>query len=1306
MKQKYISPIIKYLFYALFFVAFTSKGQITNPAPYCYPTADSMTSGTCTGSGGSAGYGFCIKSINIYHANYSQSSNCYGSSNKDVYRYWNTSISFNGGKTYNLTVTSPQCSKGYQLSAGVWIDFDQDNKFSAAELVDTRVSNNIYTTSFPLSFNVPCSAKSGKTRMRVRIQKGGKIIGADSCNIYSGFGETWDFDVSIVKPTSINANFNIPAQAYFKNPVSCTYPPAMGNDYYELAWDKDNDGTYESKGNSYPYYVSKWDSVGTKCIKLRSTNCFGTDSVVKCLKIVQPSGKPIIDFFSCYRLIEIYDAATITGIYDNGPYEFTWEVYDSSSSPIADFRNGVWLSNSSTIHSRDIQISFADYSRLYTVKLTAKNDLGTTTLIKKKYLKSWDLNAYSYISGSGFNGRIQNDYGDIFDAGGEKLNYRNNANKGSYLVVNPDATNPINIEFRQIRLKDVYDSIIIYDDDKINPSKVLAVLNSKDNGTYPKFKTSSNRFCFYFRSDSFGTDSGFHAVFFNGDHHYGPGKQNPKIGHNIIHVNGNSVFYNEGENIETIDYDRIWTVNDTFQTAAYNLDTFRYKFKYSGTQKVCLELKNCDSSIKRCENIAFSSGEQGTAFIDNNSNCKKDAGDGVVPNVKINLYDSVQKTTSWFYTSANGDYNFNKLSGAYKLSVDTAKMPFKVNCNNPGVDSVVRINSSNPLSIIYFNLACKPGFDLGVQNIWVSRDVRPGKEFNMKVNVGEVSQLYNLSCASNVSGTVEIFLPNFKGQYIKEMSGAIKPTMVYRVDSLYDTLTNRSIDTTHIVYNISDFSKVNNANNFGVVLKLDSILFRSPYFPIKVKLTSSGTDRNQDNNVMEYIYWVRNSYDPNMKEVSPPEIEEGFDGWLSYTIHFQNIGTAPAIDVRVADTLDKRFDLETFQLLNNSHPMTTLMDNGKLSFMFKDINLPDSNTDEKASHGYIQYRIKPKTPLLKNEVLKNTAYIYFDYNPAVVTNTATSVALPKGILIPDSNFAAWLTNMYPSCMRNGNLMDTSCDFIKKSTSVDVKNNAIKDLFGIQFFNSLQNLDCSGNQLINLPALQKSLKVLNCLYNKFKTLPVLPQSLTSLNCDSNGLSTLPTLPSSLTYLSCQHNKIEALPLLPATLSNLLCGWNHLDALPKLPTSLNQLFCNNNKIVCFDVFAESISEINITNNKNNCLPNYISAMDVANKSMALCKPNNLANNPDGCVSTLTSQIAGTPVLEIKIYPNPGHDLFRVELPTETGWIKLEVYNMLGDIVYVTTSIEKMNTIDLSGVAPGIYSLKLSAEEIVINKCLIKQ
>ena len=46
------------------------------------------------------------------------------------------------------------------------------------------------------------------------------------------------------------------------------------------------------------------------------------------------------------------------------------------------------------------------------------------------------------------------------------------------------------------------------------------------------------------------------------------------------------------------------------------------------------------------------------------------------------------------------------------------------------------------------------------------------------------------------------------------------------------------------------------------------------------------------------------------------------------------------------------------------------------------------------------------------------------------------------------------------------------------------------------------------------------------------------------------------------------------------------------------------------------------------------------------------------------------------------------------------------MLGDIVYVTTSIEKMNTIDLSGVAPGIYSLKLSAEEIVINKCLIKQ
>jgi hypothetical protein len=37
--------------------------------------------------------------------------------------------------------------------------------------------------------------------------------------------------------------------------------------------------------------------------------------------------------------------------------------------------------------------------------------------------------------------------------------------------------------------------------------------------------------------------------------------------------------------------------------------------------------------------------------------------------------------------------------------------------------------------------------------------------------------------------------------------------------------------------------------------------------------------------------------------------------------------------------------------------------------------------------GYYQYRIKPLQNLPNGSNIKNTAYIYFDYNPAIITNT-------------------------------------------------------------------------------------------------------------------------------------------------------------------------------------------------------------------------------------------------------------------------------------------------------------------------------
>src|SRR5204863_1735372 len=118
------------------------------------------------------------------------------------------------------------------------------------------------------------------------------------------------------------------------------------------------------------------------------------------------------------------------------------------------------------------------------------------------------------------------------------------------------------------------------------------------------------------------------------------------------------------------------------------------------------------------------------------------------------------------------------------------------------------------------------------------------------------------------------------------------------------------------------------------------------------------------------------------------------DHWLTYTIHFQNTGNADAEHIYITDTLDANLDLSTFQLLAYSHrPLVQILDGGIARFNFPNINLPDSNSNEPASHGYVQYKIKMKDNATVGTQINNTAYIYFDFNAPVVTNTTINTVI-------------------------------------------------------------------------------------------------------------------------------------------------------------------------------------------------------------------------------------------------------------------------------------------------------------------------
>ncbi|MEJ8803824.1 DUF7619 domain-containing protein [Pontibacter sp. H249] len=154
---------------------------------------------------------------------------------------------------------------------------------------------------------------------------------------------------------------------------------------------------------------------------------------------------------------------------------------------------------------------------------------------------------------------------------------------------------------------------------------------------------------------------------------------------------------------------------------------------------------------------------------------------------------------------------------------------------------------------------------------------------------------------------------------------------------------------------------------------------------------------DEEAEVAEECLPIIDSFDPNDKLVSPVGLtEENYTptgATLKYKIRFQNTGTDVAYRVVVVDTLSEQLDLSTLQLGSTSHTARfEVSGKGKpvLTWTFDNIMLPDSTTNEPASHGYIQFSIKPKADLPAKTAVENFADIFFDYNSPVRTNTTVN----------------------------------------------------------------------------------------------------------------------------------------------------------------------------------------------------------------------------------------------------------------------------------------------------------------------------
>jgi len=360
----------------------------------------------------------------------------------------------------------------------------------------------------------------------------------------------------------------------------------------------------------------------------------------------------------------------------------------------------------------------------------------------------------------------------------------------------------------------------------------------------------------------------------------------------------------------------------------------------------------------------------GNLFGDDDGDCIGGNTEAHIQNVKLELFQGGDLQQQ-VYSNGAGDYSFNTNLGIYQTLIDTTGLPFNVGCpiNNSHISNLITTDSLDFNAD--FALQCKPGYDVAVQSICqIGGMLFPMHHATVSIRAGDLVHYYGTGCNTNgLSGTVTAI---FAG-----------PVSVSSVTG------NGLVAGNTIAWNVNDFSQLDFFNDFFVTFLTDTFPPQGSQVCVDVNVTAnSGTDNNSSNNSLTQCFNVVNSFDPNFKEVYPSTVSQPGD-WHTYTVHFQNTGTAPAQHVQVIDTLDSNLDWSSFQLLAYSHEnLTQVLNNGIVHFNFPNINLPDSTSDEPNSHGWVQYRIKTKSDIQPGTTIHNTASIYFDFNAPVVTNDA------------------------------------------------------------------------------------------------------------------------------------------------------------------------------------------------------------------------------------------------------------------------------------------------------------------------------
>lgn len=420
-----------------------------------------------------------------------------------------------------------------------------------------------------------------------------------------------------------------------------------------------------------------------------------------------------------------------------------------------------------------------------------------------------------------------------------------------------------------------------------------------------------------------------------------------------------------------------------------------------------------------------------TVFCDPNDNGILDNGETPIPNAPLTIIANPFASNLTIYTDSNG---VAQICGNYFQSTTLFA---SINQNWLGqhgyqalnVNFTIQTSPAGTTNMAYYPIDCSPTL---CADLWTS--VTPwigyfqGTTAYIKLKYGNYGPL------TATSGTLQLTLP----------AGVSVVTSSINIPGY--TISGNTIS-----WNIAATPNFQFTDIIQVTVP-NGLPSGTPHnFIATITPSSSINDCNQTNNTSNLLQILGSSYDPNDKTVNLPEqISPVVDDYLTYVIRFQNTGTAPAQNVYIMDTLSPYIDWSSVQVLETSHPMNLLeLNGGILRFDFPQIWLADSTTNEPLSHGHVVYRVKENPGNGPGIGIANTAFIYFDWNDPVVTNTTWNVNADLAVI--DNQQAQFV--VYPNPATN-----------------------VVTISGQQDITAVQLIDMMGNLVYEMTANSKQLTI--------------------------------------------------------------------------------------------------------------------------------------------------------------------------------------------------------------------------------------